>query len=155
MVVWLEWEGLSGSSGHFHATIAELQKEAQLALESSAQKSQQVERLQHERAELQMRLTHRSDRSHRLMVRALPASNHQPSPVHSQDTCHQLRQQLTNQNEDHGQQLHSLRAELECEGGALRQRLEEMGERRREEQMQREGEEEHHQVDKCAIVPVF
>ncbi|XP_044194461.1 kinesin-like protein KIF20A [Thunnus albacares] len=95
-----EGEGRS-SGGVFHATMEQLKKESQAALERSAQKSHQMEELQREKIQLEETLTH------------------------SENTCHRLRQELANQKAEFSRQLQSLRAELESEGGALRGRLEE------------------------------
>ncbi|XP_075314054.1 uncharacterized protein LOC142374309 isoform X2 [Odontesthes bonariensis] len=103
-----EEEGRSRGSV-FQATIEELKKEGQAALQRSAQKSQQMEELQEE-------LTRRESR------------------------CEQLREELANQRAAFTNQLQSLRAELESEGGALRVRLEEV--ERSEEQRRREREKE-------------
>lgn len=53
-----EEEGQSSSSV-FHATLEELKKESQAALERSAQKSQQIRDLQREKSQLEEALTHR------------------------------------------------------------------------------------------------
>ncbi|XP_013878782.1 kinesin-like protein KIF20B isoform X2 [Austrofundulus limnaeus] len=102
-------EGRSlSSSSVFHATMEELKKESQAALQRSAQKSEQIEELQIERRRLEESL------------------------ASSQSRCEELSQELANQKAELTQQLQNLRAELESEGGALRHRLEEMKRAERE-----------------------
>ncbi|XP_051275749.1 kinesin-like protein KIF20B isoform X2 [Dicentrarchus labrax] len=115
-----EEEGQSSSSV-FHATMAELKKESQAALERSAQKAQQIQDLQREKIQLEETLTHR---------------------------CVELREQLANQRAALSHQLQSLRAELESEGGALRGRLEEM--ERSEEERRRNQEREREELQRAA-----
>ncbi|XP_030257291.1 kinesin-like protein KIF20A [Sparus aurata] len=97
-----EEEGRSSSS------MEELKKESEVALERSAQKSQQIQDLQREKRELQETLTH------------------------SENRCVELREELANHRAELSRQLQRLRAELESEGRALRGRLEE-AEREKEE----------------------
>ncbi|XP_037836535.1 kinesin-like protein KIF20B [Kryptolebias marmoratus] len=106
-----EEEQSYNSSSVFHAAMEELKKESQEALQRSAQKSKQMEELQREKRQLEETL------------------------AHSQNKC----EELTNQRTEFTQQLQSLRAELESEGGALRCRLEEM--ERAEEERRREVSE--------------
>ncbi|XP_041818845.1 kinesin-like protein KIF20A isoform X2 [Chelmon rostratus] len=116
-----EEEGRSSSSSVFHATMEELKKESQAALERSAQKSQQIEDLQREKRQLEETLTH------------------------SENRCVELSEQVANQKAEFSHQLQSLRAELESEGAALRARLEEMerSEEERRRSQERETEELH------------
>ncbi|XP_034535111.1 kinesin-like protein KIF20A [Notolabrus celidotus] len=106
------------SSSVFHATMEELRKESQAALERSTQKSKQIQDLQRERTHLQEDL--------RL----------------SQDRCVQLTEEAANQKAE----LQSVRAELESESGALQRKLEETErseeERKRSEEERKRSEEE-------------
>ncbi|KAF7203633.1 transcript variant X3 [Nothobranchius furzeri] len=104
-----EEEGRSRSnSSAFHTAMEELKKESKAALQRSAQKSEQIEELQREKQHLEEMLEH------------------------SKNRC----QELSNQTTELTHHLQNLRVEYESEGGALRQRLEEMGraEERRQEQ---------------------
>ncbi|XP_041829638.1 kinesin-like protein KIF20A isoform X2 [Melanotaenia boesemani] len=101
------------SSSVFHATMEELKKETEAALQRSAQKSRQIQELQRDKRKLEEALAHR---------------------------CEQLREELANQRTEFRCQLRTLEAELESEGGALRGRLEEMA--RSEEERRRRLERE-------------
>uniref|UniRef100_A0A8C7XMG4 Kinesin motor domain-containing protein n=1 Tax=Oryzias sinensis TaxID=183150 RepID=A0A8C7XMG4_9TELE len=108
-------EGRSNSNSVFHAAMEELTKESQAALQRSAEKSQQIEELQGERTQLEERLQQSLNR------------------------CEELTGKLATQRAEL-LQLQELRAELEAEGGALRERLQEM--ERSEEERRREKEKE-------------
>ncbi|XP_070783499.1 kinesin-like protein KIF20A [Enoplosus armatus] len=118
-----EQEGQSSSSV-FHATMEELKKESQAALERAAQKSQQIQDLQREKNRLEETLSH------------------------SENMCVKLREELANQRADFSRQLQSLRGELESEGGALRGRLQEM--ERSEEERRRNQEREKGELHRVA-----
>uniref|UniRef100_A0A1A8DHG6 Kinesin family member 20B n=1 Tax=Nothobranchius kadleci TaxID=1051664 RepID=A0A1A8DHG6_NOTKA len=108
-----EEEGRSRSnSSAFHTAMEELKKESKAALQRSAQKSEQIEELQREKQHLEEMLEH------------------------SKNRC----QELSNQTTELTHHLQNLRVEYESEGGALRQRLEEMG--RAEEERRQEQEKE-------------
>ncbi|XP_044034097.1 kinesin-like protein KIF20B isoform X3 [Siniperca chuatsi] len=118
-----EEEGRSSSS-NFHTTIEELKKESLAAVERSVQKSQQIRDLQREKSQLEETLSH------------------------SESRCVELREELANQKAEFSRQLQSLRAELESEGGALRERLEEM--ERSEEERRRNQESEREELRRVA-----
>ncbi|RVE59266.1 hypothetical protein OJAV_G00186890 [Oryzias javanicus] len=98
----------------FHATMEELRKESQAALERSAEKSRRIEELQEEKIRLEDQLKQSLNR------------------------CEELSGELANQRAEL-LQLQQLRAELEAEGGALRGRLQEMD---RSEERRRDQEKE-------------
>ncbi|XP_020557651.1 kinesin-like protein KIF20B isoform X1 [Oryzias latipes] len=108
-------EGRSNSTSVFHATMEELTKESKAALQRSAEKSQQIEELQGEKTQLEERLQQSLNR------------------------CEELTGKLATQRAEL-LRLQELRAELEAEGGALRERLQEM--QRSEEERRREKEKE-------------
>ncbi|XP_024151133.1 kinesin-like protein KIF20A isoform X2 [Oryzias melastigma] len=102
------------SSSVFHATIEQLTKESQAALQRSAEKSQRIEELQEEKIRLEDQLKQSLNR------------------------CEELTRQLSSQRAEL-LQLQEQRAELEAEGGALRGRLQEM---ERSEERRRDQEKE-------------
>ncbi|XP_053170928.1 kinesin-like protein KIF20B [Scomber japonicus] len=93
-------EGEGQSSSVFHASMEQLKKESEAALQRSAQTCQLMEELQREKSRLEETLTH------------------------SEKRCERLTEELANQKAEFSHQLQSLRAELESEGRALRGGLE-------------------------------
>lgn len=132
-----------------------MEEERQVALETLAQKSQQVQDLQKDRADLEEMLTQRCDLLIWLLIRKLKKKlalriNSSSSFCCSNNRCAELSKELANQKEEFCQQVTCVRKELKSEVGALQRRLEEL-------EQERDGKEMLHDfnLEKCMLSHCF
>ncbi|KAL6095381.1 kif20b [Pungitius sinensis] len=123
----VEEEAGQSSSRVFHAAMEKLKKESQAALETSSQKSLQIQDLLREKSQLEESLTH------------------------SENRVVLLNEESANQRAEFTSRLQSLREELESEGGALRSKLEERtrSQEREKEELLRVLSEKEKLIEEC------
>ncbi|KAM3592801.1 uncharacterized protein V6R79_025472 [Siganus canaliculatus] len=125
----LTQEAQEQEEGRSRAAVEQL-KQKQAALETSAQKSEQIQDLERQRSRLQEALALSQARcdelTEELTNQSAELTDQRAELANQSAELANQSAELTNQRAALSQQLQSLRAELEAEGGALRGEIEEL-----------------------------